>query len=246
MIKAATNPTISVGDFNITSSNKVSPIQSVTMSVQINVNYSNSVFDDITKIILELPSLNNKVDADLLDNHKVHKSNLINEHRQYAEIWKFEYYCYYPLDKLEEFKKILEQKDFKYTEDKTKFPNIFNIQLAMEGKIHNWRLKNNNLSKYLYKEELVKVLIYKNCPYLIRIYRLYNIEKPYFKFEITYLKNDRTKKPFKGDPLRKVKAIIEIAKKITKKFQKAIDIGDEDYSWWISIEEFLKNYSLKK
>jgi len=162
------------------------------------------------------------------------------------KVKKIEVYNYFDRLNLKKLIKFLNTKQFKSINNNEKIPSLFYILLSKEWKYTNWKwqiLDENNLPKYYYFVDLVKVLKHRNRYILLKIYRNKSQNKKFSKLEITYLNYKKKYNSIFLDWIYWLRNLNEIIKRLSKRIQ--FIWYDEDFSKKITLKEFL-NYFLKE
>lgn len=102
---------------------------------------------------------------------------------------KIEIYNYFSYIDAQKIIKIFQRKDYKWTNDTSKFHPIFNVIRA-----HEWCYIANNkvippwiiLPKYYYHVLFARVLVHRGSHFLVKIYHNKSQAKNFVKMEITY------------------------------------------------------------
>lgn len=157
-------------------------------------------------------------------------------------ITKIEIYNYFKRKNIKKIIKYLNTKKFNYLIEKKDFPRLFNILLSQNNKHITWKWKildNNNLPKFYYFVDFIKVLNHRWRPVLLKIYRNKSKQKDFSKIELTYYQHKKNYNLYFLDWLNWLKWINEIIKKISTKFN--FLWYEEDFSQKIEFNNFLNN-----
>lgn len=155
-------------------------------------------------------------------------------------IKKIEIYNYFNRNNIKKLIAFLNTKQFKYFENSSDFPRLFNILLSKNNKHITWKWKildNNYLPKYYYFVDFIKVLNHRWRPILLKIYRNKSQNKNFAKIELTYIPYKKNYNLYFLDWLNWLKWINEIIKKLNKRFNFIWYL--EDYSKQIKLDTFL-------
>lgn len=148
-----------------------------------------------------------------------------------------EQYIYLPSILLPKLMRFLNTKIFNWTEDARLFPRNFNIQMALEGKLHTGKGKPRTVvTDHEHYTHFSRPLLFRRQPYLVRIYECDSNPNGAIKLEVKYLNEQKGLR----NPHHKLSAMREIKQRINKRFPIQDNWIFEDHSNGIPVNMFVQ------